>query len=80
MKRHLPLILVLLPAPFLALPTMTQQRKEIGAVLSGKGAEGVVHIQTPKIIEEADIPIDYTVGTSMGFIIDGLYSIGYIPH
>lgn len=31
------------------------------------------------MIEEAGIPIDYIVGTSMGSIIGGLYSIGYTP-
>ena len=32
-----------------------------------------------EVIEEAGIPIDYVVGTSMGSIIGGLYSIGYTP-
>ena len=80
MKKHLSLILVLLPAFFLALPAMAQQRKKVGVVLSGGGAKGVAHIQALKVIEEAGIPIDYIVGTSMGSIIGGLYSIGYTPH
>ena len=49
-------------------------------VLSGGGAKGVAHIGALKVIEEAGIPIDYIVGTSMGSIIGGLYSIGYTPH
>ena len=80
MKKHLSLILVLLPALFLALPAMAQQRKKVGVVLSGGGAKGVAHNQALKVIEEAGIPIDYIVGTSMGSIIGGLYSIGYTPH
>lgn len=54
-------------------------RKKVGLVLSGGGAKGVAHIGAIKIIEEAGIPIDYVVGTSMGSIIGGLYSIGYTP-
>lgn len=77
MKKHLSLILVLLPVLFLALPALAQERKKVGVVLSGGGAKGVAHIQALKVIEEAGIPIDYIVGTSMGSIIGGLYSIGY---
>ena len=55
------------------------QRKKVGIVLSGGGAKGIAHIGALKIIEEAGIPIDYVVGTSMGSIIGGLYAIGYTP-
>ena len=79
MKKHLSLTLVLLTCLFLALPTSAQQRKKVGVVLSGGGAKGVAHIGALKVIEEAGIPIDYIVGTSMGSIIGGLYSIGYTP-
>lgn len=54
-------------------------RKKVGLVLSGGGAKGMAHIGALKVIEEAGIPIDYVVGTSMGSIIGGLYSIGYTP-
>lgn len=57
-----------------------QQRKKVGVVLSGGGAKGVAHIGALKVIEEAGIPIDFVVGTSMGSIVGGLYSIGYTPH
>lgn len=56
-----------------------QERKKVGVVLSGGGAKGVAHIQALKVIEDAGIPIDYIVGTSMGSIIGGLYAIGYTP-
>ena len=59
--------------------TSHQPRKKVGLVLSGGGAKGMAHIGAIKIIEEAGIPIDYVVGTSMGSIIGGLYSIGYTP-
>lgn len=48
-------------------------------MLSGGGAKGVAHIKALKVIEEAGIPIDYIVGTSMGSIVGGLYAIGYTP-
>lgn len=53
------------------------QRKKVGVVLSGGGAKGVAHISVLKAIEEAGIPIDIVVGTSMGSLVGGLYSIGY---
>lgn len=52
-------------------------RPKVGVVLSGGGAKGMAHIGALKVIEEAGIPIDIIVGTSMGSIIGGLYSIGY---
>ena len=54
-------------------------RKKVGVVLSGGGAKGMAHIKALKVIEEAGIPIDYIVGTSMGAIVGALYSIGYTP-
>ncbi len=52
-------------------------RKKVAVVLSGGGAKGVAHIGALRVIEQADIPIDVIVGTSMGAIVGGLYSIGY---
>lgn len=52
-------------------------RKKVGLVLSGGGAKGVAHVGVIKVLEEADIPIDYIAGTSMGAIVGGLYAIGY---
>ena len=53
------------------------QRPKVGVVLSGGGAKGVAHIGALRVIEEAGIPIDYIVGTSMGAIVGGLRAIGY---
>jgi len=55
----------------------TKNRKKVAVVLSGGGAKGVAHISALKVIEEAGIPIDYVIGTSMGSLIGALYSIGY---
>ena len=52
-------------------------RPRVGIVLSGGGAKGMAHIGALKVIEEAGIPVDMIVGTSMGSIIGGLYAIGY---
>lgn len=79
MKKHLSLPLVLIACLFFTLSTSAQPRKKVGVVLSGGGAKGVAHIGALKVIEEAGIPIDYIVGTSMGSIIGGLYAIGYTP-
>ena len=78
MRRLCYLILLLLTA---AIATQAQPgtRKKVAVVLSGGGAKGVAHIGALKVIEEAGIPIDYIVGTSMGSIIGGLYAIGYTP-
>lgn len=62
-----------------AIPQHQERRKKVGVVLSGGGAKGMAHIGALKVIEDAGIPIDYIVGTSMGAIIGGLYSIGYTP-
>lgn len=68
---------------FLSIPSTAQPqqpgRKKVGIVLSGGGAKGIAHIGALKVIEKAGIPVDYIVGTSMGSIIGGLYSIGYSP-
>ena len=80
MKKRICFVLILCISLFVFSPVHAQQRKSVAVVLSGGGAKGVAHIGALKVIEEAGIPIDYIVGTSMGSIIGGLYSIGYTPH
>lgn len=53
--------------------------QKVGLVLSGGGSKGVAHIGVIRALEEAEIPIDYITGTSMGAIIGGLYAAGYSP-
>lgn len=55
------------------------KRPVVAVVLSGGGAKGAAHVGALKVIEEAGIPIDIVVGTSMGAIVGGLYSVGYTP-
>lgn len=54
-----------------------KERLKVALVLGGGGAKGAAEIGVLKYIEEADIPIDYIVGTSIGSIVGGLYSVGY---
>ena len=55
----------------------TGQGKKVAVVLSGGGALGAIHVGALKVIEEAGIPVDMVVGTSMGSIVGALYSVGY---
>ena len=57
----------------------TYKRPKVAVVLSGGGAKGTAHVGALKVIEEAGVPIDMIVGTSMGAIIGGLYSVGHTP-
>ena len=52
-------------------------RPKVGLVLGGGGAKGAAEVGVLKVIEEAGIPIDYIVGTSIGSIVGGLYAAGY---
>jgi NTE family protein len=51
-------------------------RPRVGLVLSGGGARGIAHVGVLKVLEEARVPVDLIVGTSMGAIIGGLYASG----
>jgi NTE family protein len=54
-----------------------EQRPKIALVLSGGGARGISQIGIIKEFERQGIPIDYIVGTSIGAVVGGLYSVGY---
>ena len=57
--------------------TKKTDRPKVALVLSGGGAKGFAHIGVLKVLEEEGIPIDLIVGTSMGSLVGGIYSIGY---
>lgn len=57
--------------------TVKSDRPKVALVLSGGGAKGFAHIGVLKVLEKEGIPIDIIVGTSMGSLVGGLYSIGY---
>lgn len=56
------------------------KRPKVGLVLSGGGAKGLAYIGLLKVIQEANLPIDFIGGTSIGAIIGGMYAIGYHPN
>ncbi len=53
------------------------KRLKVALVLGGGGAKGAAEVGALKEIERAGVPIDYIVGTSIGSIVGGLYSVGY---
>ncbi len=53
------------------------QGQKVGVVLSGGGATAGAHIGFLRALEEAEVPIDYICGTSMGAVIGGFYAAGY---
>jgi NTE family protein len=68
------LLLFLMAASLPALP-----RPRVAVVLSGGAALGLAHVGVLRVIEQAGIPIDMVVGTSMGAIVGGMYAVGYSP-
>ena len=52
-------------------------RPTVALVLSGGGAKGAAHVGAIKYIEELGIPVDMVLGTSIGGLVGGLYSVGY---
>lgn len=50
---------------------------KVALVLGGGGAKGAAECGALKVIEKSGVPIDYIVGTSIGSIVGGLYSMGY---
>ncbi|WP_445488445.1 patatin-like phospholipase family protein [Niallia sp. 03133] len=52
------------------------QPPRIGLALGSGGARGFAHIGVIKVLREADIPIDYIAGSSIGAIVASLYGAG----
>lgn len=79
MKYIFPLIglLLILSVRSIAQTYIDNKQPKVAVVLSGGGAKGFAHIGVLKILEDEGIPIDIIVGTSMGSLIGGFYSLGY---
>ncbi len=60
-------------------PNFKNENLRIALVLSGGGAKGAAHVGVLKVLEKHKIPIDVVVGTSIGSIVGGMYSVGYTP-
>ena len=56
-----------------------RRRPTVALVLSGGGAKGAAHVGVLRYLEEQGIPVDMVLGTSMGGLVGGLYSVGYSP-
>jgi NTE family protein len=54
------------------------KRRTIGLALGGGGARGCAHVGVIKALAEANIPIDFIAGTSIGSFVGGVYSAGDI--
>ena len=54
----------------------SNNRKHIGLALGGGAARGLAHIGVLAVLEEADIPIDFIAGTSMGSLVGSAYCAG----
>jgi len=49
----------------------------VALVLAGGGARGGVHAGVIMVLEEMQVPVDLILGTSMGAVVGGVYSVGY---
>jgi len=52
------------------------RRLKLGVALGGGFARGLVHIGVLKVLDEAQIPVDFVAGTSAGAIIGACYCSG----
>jgi len=51
-------------------------RLQVGLALGGGAARGLAHIGVLSVLEDAEIPIDFIAGTSMGAMIGAAYCAG----
>jgi NTE family protein len=49
----------------------------VGLVLGGGAALGMAHIGVIRVLEREGIPVDIVVGSSMGALIGGIWSVGH---
>lgn len=79
MKKHILFFFVFFFV-FLAQPIIAQnhnKKPKIAIVLSGGGAKGVAHIPLLQALDSLGIVPDLIIGTSMGSVVGGFYSMGY---
>jgi NTE family protein len=56
---------------------LERSKPRVALVLSGGGSRGISQVGVLEELEEAHVPVDIIIGTSMGSIIGGLYASGY---
>ena len=73
------LIATLVPGPAAQADESPRARPRVGLVLGGGGARGVSEVGVLQALESMHVPVDVVVGTSMGAIVGGAYSMGISP-
>lgn len=69
-------VLHTLPNIALADDQSSGKRPRVALVLEGGGALGFAHVGVIKVLEEANIPVDFVTGTSMGSIVGAAFASG----
>ncbi|OBQ54164.1 patatin-like phospholipase family protein [Tamlana sp. s12] len=78
MSQKIKFICLLILIICIQFPINAQEKKpKVALVLSGGGAKGVAHIPVLQKLDSLGIVPDLVVGTSMGSVVGGLYSMGY---
>ena len=57
--------------------SIRRTRPTVALVISGGGAKGAAAVGVLKYLEQFEFPIDMVVGTSIGGLLGGMYSLGY---
>lgn len=73
------LVISIDPAGSVTAESPLENPPRVALVLSGGGARGGAHIGVLRVLEEANVQIDFIAGTSMGAIVGGLYAAGWSP-
>jgi len=77
MKKYLFLLILCFLFVTPKLSFSQNKKPKIVLVLSGGGAKGIAHIPTLQLLDSLGIVPDLVIGTSMGAIVGGFYSMGY---
>ncbi len=75
--------ITLLPPAFAVDQTPAQTKNgshpKVALVLGGGGTRGCAHVGVLRVFQQAGVPIDFIVGTSMGAAVGGFYAAGCSP-
>jgi len=77
MNKHILITIICSIMVFPSLVSAQEKKPKVALVLSGGGAKGLAHIPTIQLLDSLGIVPDMVVGTSMGSVVGGLYSMGY---
>ena len=77
MKKSLFFILAIFTFFYCQHLSAQEEKPKVALVLSGGGAKGIAHIPLLQALDSLGIVPDIIIGTSMGGVVGGFYSIGY---